>query len=64
MKTRAFLKYFVRGCLWKHFFASNSAQVPSNSISLTILVTLSSVTQFYSKIRANKLQKSAEICVT
>ena len=23
MKTRVFPKYFVRGCLWKQFFASN-----------------------------------------
>ena len=36
MKTVVCLKYFVHDCLWKQFFASNSALVPSNFICLTI----------------------------
>ena len=40
MKTRVSLKYFVRYCLWKHFFNSNSPQTSSNLICLTFLVTL------------------------
>ena len=38
--------YFANDCLWKHLFASNSPQIPSNLISLTILITLSPLTQF------------------
>ena len=64
MKTRVSLKYFVNDCLWKHCFASNSPQTPSNLISLIILVTLSSFTQFEPKIRAIKLQKSAKNSLT
>ena len=40
MKTRVSLKYFLSDPLWKQFLASNSPQIPSNLISLTILVTL------------------------
>ena len=46
METRVFLKYFVRGCLWKKALASNLPQVPSNVICLPILVALCSLTQF------------------
>ena len=46
VKTKVFLKYFVRGCLWKQVFASNLPQAPSNLICLAILVTLRSLTQF------------------
>ena len=58
MKTRVFLKYFVRAYLWKRFFASTLPQAPSNLIHLTTLVTLKSFTQFQSKVKAAKLQKS------
>ena len=61
MKTRASFKYFVNDCPWKQVFAFNSPQAPSNLISLTIFVTLRPFTQFQSKIRAIKLQKSAKI---
>ena len=64
MKTRGFLKYFLRACFWKQFFASKSPQVPSNLISLTILVTARSLTQFQPKIRVTNLQKSIKICLT
>ena len=63
-ETRVSLKYFVNGCLWKHFFASNSPQTSSHSIFVTISVTLSHSTQFEFKIRAIKLQKNAKICLT
>ena len=46
VKTKVFLKYFVRGCLWKQVFASNLHQAPSDLICLAILVTLRSLTQF------------------
>ena len=46
MKTIASLKYFVNDCLWKHLFASNLPQTPSNLISLKILVTLRPLIQF------------------
>ena len=46
------------------FFASNRTQTPSNLISLTLLVILNSLTQFQSKIRAIKVQKSAKTCLT
>ena len=64
MKTRVSLKYFLNDCLWKQFFAFNSLQTFSNLISWPILVSLRPFTQFYSKIRAIKLQKSAKICLT
>ena len=64
MKTRVNLKYPANGCLWKHFFASNSTQTPSNLIYLTIFVTLRPFTQFQPKIRAIKLQKKAKNCLT
>ena len=63
MKTRVSLKYFVNDCLWKHSFASNWPQTPLNLISLRILVTLKPFTQFKTKIRAIKSQKSAKICL-
>ena len=61
-----FLKYFAHGCLWKQFFAFNVSHVPSNLICLRVFVALwlRSLTKFSSKIRATKLQKSAEICLT
>ena len=46
METRVFLKYFVRGCLWEQFFASNFPHAPSNLICLTIFLTLRSLIQF------------------
>ena len=58
MKTRVSLKYFMNDCLWKHFLASNVPQTPSNLISMTVLITLRSFTQFQPKIRAIKLQKN------
>ena len=64
MKTSVSLKYFMNDRLWKHFFASNSPQFPSNLISLTSLVTLSPFTQFQLKIIAIKVPKSAKICFT
>ena len=64
METRASLKYFVNGCLYKHVFASNLPQTRTNLISLAILVTLRPFTQFQPKIRAIKLQKKAKICLT
>ena len=66
MKTRVSLKYLVNDCLWRHFFPAHPPppQTPSFLISLTILITLRPFTQFYSKIRAIKLQKSANICLT
>ena len=64
MKTRASLIYFVNDWLWKQFFASNSIQIPSDLILLTILLTLRPFTQFQSKITAIKLQESAKICFT
>ena len=42
--TRASLKYFVNGCLWKHFFASNLPQTHSNLNSWLILVALRTFT--------------------
>ena len=46
MKTRVCLKYLVDDCLWKQLFASDLPQAPSILICLTILVTLSTLTQF------------------
>ena len=60
MKTRASFKYFVNECL-RIFFPSISPQTPTNLISLTPLVTTRPFTQFESKIRAIKKQKSADI---
>ena len=67
MKTRASFKYFVNECL-RIFFPSISPQTnyklqtrPTNLISLTPLVTARPFTQFESKIRAIKKQKSADI---
>ena len=51
MKNRIFLKYFVRSCLWKQFFAFSSPQASSNVICLTILVTPRSLLQFQPKIQ-------------
>ena len=39
IKTRISLKYFVSYCLWKHFFYSNSPQIPLNLFFLTFWVT-------------------------
>ena len=46
MKARVCHKYFVDDWFWKQCFASNSTHTHSNLISLTILVTVSSSTQF------------------
>ena len=54
MKTKVFVKYFVRSCLWKQCFDCNSPQALSNLISLTFLVTLKPLTQFLLKIKATK----------
>ena len=64
MKTRVCVTYFVHNCLWKQFFASNVPQVPLKLIFWTILVTIKLFTQFQLKIRATKLQKSAEFWLT
>ena len=64
MKTRASLKHFLNDCLWKHAFASNFPQTPLNLFSLTVLVTLRPFRHFQPKIRAIKLQKSAQICLS
>ena len=58
MKTTVCLQYFVNGCFWKQFFASKLPQIPSSLISLTMFVTLRPITQFYTKLEANNLQKS------
>ena len=47
-----------------HFVAFNSHQTPSNLVSLTILSTLRFFAQFYTKIKAIKLQKEINICLT
>ena len=57
MEFRVCLKYFVRGCLCKYFFDSNSPQAPSSVACLRIFITLSHLTQFYPEIRANQLEK-------
>ena len=54
MKTKVFLKYFVRSCLWKQCFDCNSPQALSNLISLTFLVFLKPLTQFLLKTKATK----------
>ena len=59
MKTRVSLKHFVNDRLWKTFLDSTWPGIPSNLISLTILVTLRPSTLFKPKIRAIKLQKMA-----
>ena len=64
MKTKVFLKYFVRDCLWKTFLASKLPQTPSNLIFLKIFLTLMSLTQFQIRFRATKLQKFVVICLT
>ena len=64
MKARFSLTYFVNGCLKKRFFASKLLPTPSNVISFTILVTLSSFTQFQAKIRGIKLQERGKISFT
>ena len=56
IKTAVFLKYSVRVCLRKQFFASTSPKVSLNLICLTILVTLRSLTQLKPKIRVTNLQ--------
>ena len=64
MKTRVTLKYFVIDCLWKYFFfVSDSHHTPSSLIAVIILVVLRPFTQFQSKIRVIKLQKSDKICL-
>ena len=35
MKIRISLKYFVNDCIWKHFFATNFSQTPTNIYFLT-----------------------------
>ena len=57
-------KHFVNGCLCKQYFASNSPQIPSNLICLTIFVIVRHLAQFQPKIRVTNLQKSAKICLT
>ena len=39
MKIKVSLKYFINGCLWKHFLASNTPQTTSNLIFLTSLAS-------------------------
>ena len=50
MKTRVSLRYFLNDYLWKHYFASNSTQIPSNLISLTILATQGTLHSFNLKL--------------
>ena len=64
MKSTVNLKYFVTGCLLKHFFDSNSPQILLNLIPLVICVALMPSTLFEPKIRAVKLQKMAKIYLT
>ena len=54
----------LRSGLWKPILASGSTQAPPNLISLTILVTSKNLTQFQSKVRAIKLEISAEMRLT
>ena len=61
MKTKVFLKYFVRSCLWKQCFDCNLPQGLSNLISLTILVTLKPLTQFLLTIKATKFLRNRKI---
>ena len=63
MQARISLRYFLNDCLLKDIFASNSIQIPLNLISLAILVTRRRFPQVWFKIRAIKLQKSAQICL-
>ena len=64
MKLRISQKDFANDCLWKQLFASNSSQIPSNIVSLKMLLTLRLFTQFWPKIRAIKLQKRARLSLT
>ena len=57
MEARVRIKHFVNDCLWKHIFASNLPQTPSNLISLTILVALRPFTQFYLKFQQLSYKK-------
>ena len=43
-------------------FAAILSQTPSNLICVAVLVTLSSLTQFQSKVRATKMKKGAKTC--
>ena len=61
MKTRVSLKYFVNHCLWKYFFASHMYEKPANLICFDNLITPMPFTQFIPKVRAIKLQNSAEL---
>ena len=63
MKIRVSLRYFVND-LWKHFFGFNLLRIPSNLITLNILLTVEPFTQFEPKIRAIKLQKSVKCCLS
>ena len=63
MKANVCDKYFVYKCLWKQFFAFNSHQIPLKLIFSTILVTKKALTQFQSRIRATKLQTSANFSI-
>ena len=62
MKAKVCDKHFVYKCLWKQFFAFKSHQIPLNFFS-TILVTKKALTQFQSRIRATKLQLSANFSI-
>ena len=56
IKTRVSVKYFVNDCLLKHFFASNSPQIPSNSTSLNpYLVTTFPIFTLRSKFGIKRL---------
>ena len=61
-KTRASLKCFAIGWLWKPLSDANSLKTLSDVISLTILVILRLLTLFKPKVRAIKLEKRAKIC--
>ena len=54
-KTRVSLKYSATDCPWKPFLDYNSAQTPSKSISLAILVTLRPFAMHYRKVTAKNV---------
>ena len=62
MKARVIHRHFVSSCVWKLFFDSKLSQIPSNGISLTFLVTLSSFTLFEPKTSASMWTKHGLKC--
>ena len=62
MKTRVCLKYSMKGCLGKQFFAFNSPQAPSSLSFLTNFVIQRLLTLFQPKISVVKFKKAPK-CV-